>query len=484
MFRMLSFLRKESESVSEETAMDRGRLVDIVRAALSSADSVAVGSASVSGFLDRLRENFSLQREQSDRVTASATELASTTEQVAQTARSVAGFATATHNASRDGRTKIETVVTDIRALGGEFESTRDGIERLHERADRIQSITDVIDEVAEQTNLLALNAAIEAARAGDHGRGFAVVADEVRELSNRSSSATREIGGMLKAMLNDTRDACEVIVRLSERFDAVVAEVQGIEQSLQVLEEQANDSDREAAMMSSAIEQHVAATAEISEAMEASRNSLRTIEDDLSRAAEDTLALSVLAEEVSALGEDFDFDTLHDHIRAEARSAAREIGRIFEAAIDAGELSIEDVFDRDYQEIADTDPKKFHTRYDAFSDRRFPAVQEPILERFEPVVYAGAVDVNGYFPTHNVCFSQPLTGDYETDLARSRTKRIFGDRTGRRCGSNTRPSLLQTYIRDTGEVMHDLSVPIYVKGRHWGGFRIGYRSEHQKVPL
>ncbi|MFX6035700.1 hypothetical protein ABTE74_20175, partial [Acinetobacter baumannii] len=50
---------------------------------------------------------------------------------------------------------------------------------------------------------------------------------------------------------------------------------------------------------------------------------------------------------------------------------------------------------------------------------------------------------------------------------------------TGKRCGANNRPFLLQTYKRDTGEVMHDLSVPIYVNGKHWGGFRVGYRSSH-----
>ena len=37
---------------------------------------------------------------------------------------------------------------------------------------------------------------------------------------------------------------------------------------------------------------------------------------------------------------------------------------------------------------------------------------------------------------------------------------------------------LLQTYSRDTGELMHDLSVPIMVGGRHWGGLRLGYRPE------
>jgi len=37
---------------------------------------------------------------------------------------------------------------------------------------------------------------------------------------------------------------------------------------------------------------------------------------------------------------------------------------------------------------------------------------------------------------------------------------------------------LLQTYTRDTGELMHDLSVPIQVQGRHWGGLRLGYRPQ------
>ena len=86
----------------------------------------------------------------------------------------------------------------------------------------------------------------------------------------------------------------------------------------------------------------------------------------------------------------------------------------------------------------------------------------------------------NGYFPTHNRKFSQALTGDYEKDLANNRTKRIFSDRTGSRCGSHTDAFLLQTYKRDTGEVMHDMSIPIYVNGRHWGGFRVGYRSVGQ----
>jgi methyl-accepting chemotaxis protein len=57
-----------------------------------------------------------------------------------------------------------------------------------------------------------------------------------------------------------------------------------------------------------------------------------------------------------------------------------------------------------------------------------------------------------------------------------NRTKRIFNDRTGLAAAQNTAPFLIQKYQRDTGETMADLSVPIFIDGRHWGAVRIGYR--------
>ena len=70
------------------------------------------------------------------------------------------------------------------------------------------------------------------------------------------------------------------------------------------------------------------------------------------------------------------------------------------------------------------------------------------------------------------------MTGDEKKDFVSNRTKRVFGDPVGKRCGDHELPFLLQTYRRDTGEIMHDISAPVHVKGRHWGGVRIGYRTE------
>jgi len=99
----------------------------------------------------------------------------------------------------------------------------------------------------------------------------------------------------------------------------------------------------------------------------------------------------------------------------------------------------------------------------------------------FDPrIAFCAAVDRNGYLPTHNLKFSKPQGKDTAWNNANCRNRRLFNDRTGLRAGRNTQTFLLQTYRRDMGGeqfiLMKDLSAPILVKGRHWGGFRLGYR--------
>jgi len=92
--------------------------------------------------------------------------------------------------------------------------------------------------------------------------------------------------------------------------------------------------------------------------------------------------------------------------------------------------------------------------------------------------MYSATANKDGYLPTHNIIFAKPPTGSYATDWAHSRSKHFYQDLLSLRCGSHTQESLLQMYERDTGDICHDISVPLYIKVRHWGAVRMAYTAE------
>jgi methyl-accepting chemotaxis protein len=155
----------------------------------------------------------------------------------------------------------------------------------------------------------------------------------------------------------------------------------------------------------------------------------------------------------------------------------ARRTTETLEKWLAAKEVTPERLFSFLYYPTPNTDPPKFTTDYDKLSDRDFLPIQESILARSPAIVYTVTVDKNGYLPTHNQRYAQPLTGSLAQDLVNNRTKRIFNDRTGYAAARNRAPFLIQRYQRDTGEVMADLSVPVMVNGTQWGSVRLGYRA-------
>ncbi len=161
----------------------------------------------------------------------------------------------------------------------------------------------------------------------------------------------------------------------------------------------------------------------------------------------------------------------------------AEAFAHFLEQTIATGEFTQEDLFDEDYQPITEGPLSgaaipKYHTRYDSFFDQHVQVIEDAFLA--DPmVVFAVLVDRNGYLPTHNSIYSKPLTGDPETDRVGNRTKRIFDDQVGiaaaRFLGAGQDRVLKQIYPRDTGVLMWDITAPVFVNGKHWGGFRIGF---------
>lgn len=442
-------------------------------------DHIMIGAAETSFFVDSIKSKISKDVDSANNIAASAEQNAATTEQIAANAERASAIAAEVRSESVSGRAEVDRGLQQIGQARTDAQSASGMMAQLQEKSRRIHGITEVISEIAARTNLLALNAAIEAARAGEQGRGFAVVAGEVRQLAQRTKEATDDIGIMVRAITEEAERAATGMNALSGRVLEAAQNVEKVHVLLNSIERSAGQSQEQIEEIALASREHVQTTQNIAESITAIRNGMLQTDEELPRVAASAMALSERAETVFEAIAESGARSAHDVIRMAAAEGAREVGRMFEESIKAGRIAEAALFNRTYKPIPNTSPQKHSTQFDAFTDRVLPAIQEAILERMPQLAYAGAVDDNGYFPTHNKKFSQPLTGNYDVDLVNNRTKRIFTDRTGKRCGANTKPFLLQTYKRDTGEVMHDLSVPIYVNGKHWGGFRVGYRSSH-----
>jgi HAMP domain-containing protein len=158
------------------------------------------------------------------------------------------------------------------------------------------------------------------------------------------------------------------------------------------------------------------------------------------------------------------------------AIAGARMYGATLEAGIDAGFMTIGDVLEPAYEEIKGFDfgnNPRFHTRYDFYTDRTVVGFEDRLLASSSDFLYAVGGDINGYTPTHDSRFQQPLTGDQVKDLSGNRGKRKFWTPMHQSAAKNLEPVLVQPYLRDTGESAWDVSSPIFVKGRHFGAFRV-----------
>lgn len=438
----------------------------------------ALASAEVAHAAQQLAGKLQSQLGATEQINHAAEAITHTEQDNAQRAEQTLRAAQSVRENSASGQHDLREAISAMQQLSAQTATSRELIDGLSSRTEQIEKVTQVIQAIASQTNLLALNAAIEAARAGDLGRGFAVVADEVRNLAGRTSSATEEVGQIVSDIRQQSAAVVNHMQQQAEQLTRAAQQVEQTGEQLQSIASLAEDVEEQVGQIDTGTRHNHERLAELSVAVGQLRSDVSdsaTQTQQLSQAAE---RLVGEAEHVSEQLAEVGLDSYHQRIYDLARQAAAQIAAQFEADLQRGRISSNDLFDRSYQPIANTFPAKFKTRFDSYADQILPAIQEPLLSQHEGLVFAIACTPEGYVPTHNNAFNHPPSGDRTVDILKSRSKRLFNDRTGIRCGSHQKPLLLQTYMRDTGELMHDLSVPIMVTGRHWGGIRLGYKPE------
>ncbi|HEX4843947.1 MAG TPA: methyl-accepting chemotaxis protein [Limnobacter sp.] len=370
---------------------------------------------------------------------------------------------------------ELLTVAEEMNQASGSLNSFGNTVEKLAQTGKGIESIVKLINDISDQTNLLALNAAIEAARAGEQGRGFAVVADEVRGLAERVKSATGEIRGNISSMLKlvaetqqETREINASILRGQDTVSTSSSKFSGMVHSFEEMSSQIND-------VTNQVQSVKQINAEVSEKASQIRDTAQSVIDQTTSSEKSSAELAGATDRIKELVARFKIGKgAYETIIERAMQAREECKNILITALENGH----DIFDEAYKPIPNTNPQKYSTRYDKIVERQLQGAYDRLVSNVPGSVFSLCVDRKGYAPTHNSKYSRPLTGDLKVDLVESRDKRMFSDPVGLRAAQNLSPWLLQTYRRDTGEVLNDLSLPIEINGRHWGGIRLGFSPE------
>lgn len=403
-----------------------------------------------------------------------------------------------------EGKTSLEKVQAEVQKLVNDSE--------------KIQEITNFIDDISFKTNLLSLNAAVEAARAGEQGKGFAVVADAVRDLAQQSTQSTKKIREIIDDVIQKSKNGAEYIKLSNAKIDNILENF-----SLTVIKSESivNSSQDQVVQLNTA-------TQSLHEIDSQAKDNYETASKSSDLAKNLSIQSTVFEEKIQHLSEttgiEFETNENQKHLQ-KARQLASACEAAIEEEIKNKNFLLSDILEFSYTEIKEQKikslsrlfniskvpnegftPKKFHTKYDAFIDKKLQTITDNFINAHTEFIFAIVVDLNAYAPIHNSKYCKDWTGNPANDLIGNRIKRIFNDnltilknaRVGLTNKEVTLPALIssqsqlrdldcdlkktsksknkyliQTYLRDTGEVATNLSVPLFIQGERYGSLII-----------
>ncbi|MBW8880937.1 MAG: chemotaxis protein [Asticcacaulis sp.] len=442
------------------------------------AGTLGLELVSVSGAIDDVITRHAAQTHELDRLAQAADGVAAQNAQIMAGARAAEA---AIDQSAGETRKRVQGAMHAMEAWVTSADGAATRIAALSQSIDSVGAIAKSIETIAANTNLLALNATIEAARAGEAGRGFAVVAQEVKALSNQTREASRQIQQTLNALTAEIRS----LTQSSADTLALARSMSG--------QSSVGDRSNSLASLTEAFDRVRETVHTVSQGADAIQGSSHDLRGGLGHLAQDVKALDSLLLDggkrlvnVAMSGEQIMQATNAAGVRngdsafiCTAQETAGRIAALFEKAVADGTISLADLFDENYLPIAGSEPQQHMTRFVGLTDRLLPDIQEAVLASDDRIFFCAAVDRKGFLPTHNRKFSQnQRPGDVDWNTANCRSRRLFNDRVGLRAGSNSGEPLVQAYRRQMGGgkfiMMKDISAPIRVHGRHWGGFRMG----------
>lgn len=402
--------------------------------------------------------------QRSEQIAAMSEQTASSAQDIASVFHSQMSVAEQTLQQLKELNGRIERVVNDMQVFSGV-------VDQLSKRARSVDDTSRLIKDIALQTHLLALNAGVEAARAGEAGKGFAVVASEVGKLAERVNAATGEIvqhAGQILSLVDDTRDRSSGIRQELDSSGSLVQDFMGsfdqLVRDFTLLDAQVNDVASTVTQMSATNQEMSAVINRIAQLSGQVQSRLGGMVDEVGGVRTKS---EHLQEMLAALRTG---NTPFDALVSLLEATGQAVIDVLRTAQGQGY----DIFDEAYARIPGSNPPRYHTSYDRHVDETITRIIDHTLGQLAGGSYTLAIDRNGYAPAHNGIYSRPPRGDVEHDTLHCRDKRLFDDLVALNAARATGGVLCQTYMRDTGEIITDISMPLDIDGQRWGAVRIG----------
>jgi methyl-accepting chemotaxis protein len=340
-----------------------------------------------------------------------------------------------------------------------------------------VKQASQDIDGIARTTNMLALNATIEAEKAGDAGRSFAVVAAEVKKLASNSRGAAEKITRSINSLSGEVEKFVKQIdhgVSKSDQAQSRLTELDAAIQSMRQIIGGVDSFNQQVANNSQAIQ------AQLAEAQQL-RGKIGSSSDDLQK------RLSTARGKVGHL--ELNSSLMLDQIVKNGLSPkdeyfvqigllkAREIEALTQAALDAGSLKMEQLFDTDYKLIEGSNPERFTTKLSAWAHENWRPFFDQVTSEHEAITAAVCTDMKGFLPAHISAFSKASTGDYQHDKTYCRNGLIFYEEIDIAAKASKDDYLMSVYCPNgLTYTVRNVFVPISFGGKLWGSFELAYK--------
>ena len=310
----------------------------VARGTAQQSEAVTSTAASVeqmSRAIDGVAKGAQEQAQSVGKASTVTSQITGAIQRVAASAETVSTDSATAAEAARAGAETVEKTVAGMELIRSKVGLSAEKVQEMGRRSNQVGAIVETIEDIASQTNLLALNAAIEAARAGEHGKGFAVVADEVRKLAERTSSATKEIGGLILGIQQTASEAVtamedsahevesgstqayaagEALQSILAAAEAVRGQAEGMTRAAKEMNAASNELVGAMDSVSAVVEENTAATEE----MAAGANEVNQSIENIASVSEEN---SAAIEEVSASAEEMNAQV--EEVTASAQSLA-----------------------------------------------------------------------------------------------------------------------------------------------------------------